>query len=52
MTDNKKTPGRDEAQQVIRQFAWNLAGTLARSKTAGPARRLPARNGNKDKNGK
>ena len=28
---------RENAQQTFRQFAWNLAGTLASSKTGGKA---------------
>jgi len=28
--------GRDEAQQVFRQFAWTLAGKLATPKAAKP----------------
>lgn len=40
MADKDKS--RDSAQQVFRQFAWNLAGTLARRKA--PVRRpRPAR---------
>lgn len=27
--------GRENAQQTFRQFAWNLAGTLASTKTGG-----------------
>lgn len=34
--------GRGEAVQVFRQFAWNLAGTLANVK-AGTARPRPAK---------
>jgi hypothetical protein len=31
--------GRDDAVQVFRQFAWNLAGKLAQPKPARPAGR-------------
>lgn len=30
--ENSGKPGRGEAVQVFRQFAWNLAGTLANVK--------------------
>jgi len=38
----KKT-NRENAQQTFRQFAWNLAGTLAGMKTGGTAQTRPAR---------
>ena len=35
--------GRDEAQNVFRQFAWNLAGKLATPKSGPKPRPRPAR---------
>lgn len=29
-------PNRETAQQTFRQFAWNLAGTLAKTKPVAP----------------
>ena len=37
-------PNRETAQQTFRQFAWNLAGTLA-DKQAGAAKPRPGRSG-------
>lgn len=42
--ENVSGKGRGEAVQVFRQFAWNLAGTLAGAKTGRrPARPRPAK---------
>ena len=42
--DNTRGKRRGEAVQVFRQFAWNLAGTLAGGKAAGGrARPRPAK---------
>ena len=37
--------GRKEAQQTFRQFAWNLAGTLAAGKSGARTAQAPARKG-------
>lgn len=37
----------EQAQQVFRQFAWNLAGKLADSKQRGPAKPQPRSGGAK-----
>ncbi len=37
-------PNRENAQQTFRQFAWNLAGTLA-DKQVGAAKPRPSRTG-------
>ena len=34
-------PNRENAQQTFRQFAWNLAGTLAGPKPGGKAAAKP-----------
>lgn len=39
--ENYSGKGRGEAVQVFRQFAWNLAGTLAHSKAG--TQRTPVR---------
>ena len=39
MTDMSICKTRDEARQIFRQFAWNIAGTLAKAgKSGAPAR--------------
>lgn len=37
-------PNRENAQQTFRQFAWNLAGTLA-DRRAGASKAQPSRTG-------
>lgn len=49
MTDKPPSSSGEGAQQVFRQFAWNLAGTLAQSsrrKSKPAARSQPARRTN------
>lgn len=42
---DNSTSTRDDAGQVVRQFAWNLAGTFAGAKAGGPkARTVRKRN--------
>jgi len=41
MADKSNAPARAEAQQVFRQFAWNIAGTLNGAKAQKPAARRP-----------
>lgn len=44
--DNTARSGRSDAVHVFRQFAWNLAGTLAGAKAGtqrAPARPRPAK---------
>jgi hypothetical protein len=43
MASKPKPAAPAEAQQVFRQFAWNIAGTLSGQKTARPASRTPRR---------
>ena len=41
MASKPKPAAPAEAQQVFRQFAWNIAGTLSGQKTASPAASKP-----------
>ncbi|MBU1175260.1 MAG: hypothetical protein KKH72_07640 [Alphaproteobacteria bacterium] len=43
MADKPRSAAPHEAQQVFRQFAWNIAGTLAGQKSATPTPRKPRR---------
>lgn len=38
MPEKSETVDRETAQQVFRQFAWNLAGTLAAQRKVGTTR--------------
>lgn len=50
---DKTIHNQDAAQQVFRQFAWNLAGTLAKTGgKSGTARRRVARRVNAKRGGK
>ena len=41
MASKSHPPARADAQQVFRQFAWNIAGTLTGAKARKPAARRP-----------